>query len=237
MKPLVICLVLLGAAALSGTASLGAQELSATIRECSGDVEIKVPGGEWVPAGPGMRLQSSALISTGFKSSALLVLGNSTLQVRPVTCLSLEELVSREGGERIGLALRTGRIRAVVTPPPDVKVSFTVRSPVATASVRGTSFEFDAFNLRVLSGTVAFTGGDNVTVFAGADQKTAVDPQGRSSAPVGGEEQEPAQIGPPASPGPVVPVAAGPGGTLIIPGAVSPPPETGGAEIDTRWRQ
>jgi hypothetical protein len=45
-----------------------------------------------------------------------------------------------------------------VNPPAGTKASLSVNSPTATASVRGTSFEFDTRNLRVNSGTVHFMG-------------------------------------------------------------------------------
>lgn len=241
MKRLTIGVVISGIM-LAGAASLDAQELYGVIRGCSGNVEVKFPGGDWIPARAGMQIQSSGLISTGFKSTAMLTLGNSTILVRPLTRLSLEALAVRNGEEQISLSLRAGRIRAEVSPPPDSKVAFTVKSPAVTASVRGTSFDFDGSNLRVLSGTVAFMGRDKVTVFAGTDQKAGINPQGRSSIPVSGEREKMAQISPPSAPGPVNPVAAGPGGVLIVPGAVgghSPPfspPVTGGAEIDTLWQ-
>jgi hypothetical protein len=240
MKRLAISLVF--GIMLMGTALLNAQELYGVIQECSGNVEVKSSGNDWMPAQAGMRMQSSDLISTGFKSTAILVVGNSAILIRPLTRLSLEALAARNGEEQINLFLRAGHIRASVNPPPNTKTVFTVKSPMATASVRGTSFDFDAFNLRVLSGMVAFMGSDNVTVFAGADQKAGLNSQGRSSVPVSDEGGKLAQIGPPPASGPVHPVAAGPGGVLIVPGAIggySPsltPSATGGAEIDTQWQ-
>jgi hypothetical protein len=163
-------------AVLAGIAP--AQENSfAVIRDLSGTVEIKTPlSGEWVPAKAGDRLEKESSISTGFRSTAVLVLGNSTLTVRPLTRLSLEELSRTGGTEQTELYLRSGRIRGEVSPPPGGKVNFTVRAPSATASVRGTSFEFDALKLRVDSGTVGFSGiGQKQTVNVAAGESSRVE--------------------------------------------------------------
>jgi hypothetical protein len=177
MKRMMTVLVL---AAVLGTAAI-AQE--AVIREMSGTVEIKAPGSNaWVPAAPGQRLERETLISTGFKSTALLALGNSTLTVRPLTRLSLEELSESQGAERTAVFLRTGRVRAEVTPPAGRRTEFSVRSPSATASVRGTAFDFDGVNLRVSSGTVSFSGsGSNSSLSARAETKPVLVSAGSDS--------------------------------------------------------
>jgi hypothetical protein len=69
---------------------------------------------------------------------------------------SLEKIVQSQDEERINLRLQTGSIRAEVKPPVGGSSEFTVRSPSATASVRGTSFEFDRENLWVEDGRVRY---------------------------------------------------------------------------------
>jgi hypothetical protein len=135
---------------------LPAQE-AAFFREINGTVEIKAPGSTWVSAAAGDRIEKDTVISTGFKSTAVLVVGDSVISVRPVTRLSLEEIVRSRNGEKVSLHLRTGRIRADVKPPAEGNIDFTVRSPIATASVRGTSFEFDTETLRVDEGRVEYS--------------------------------------------------------------------------------
>jgi hypothetical protein len=238
---------------LSFSGGVYAAEINAVIREYSGDVEVKAAGGEWVPAREGMTLENSALISTGFKSMALLGIGNSTVLVRPLTRLSVEELSAREGTEEVELGLRAGRIRVNVTPPSSGKTNFAVRAPTVTASVRGTSFEFDAINLAVHSGTVAFTGRDNATIIVSPGKSAIIDRQGRSAAPVSAEERELARIiegaaagasggaAVPSGGGPVSPVVAGPGGVLGVPGVIGKPgggvstPTQGDAIIGATW--
>jgi hypothetical protein len=150
----VLALVLSG---ILFTWNVHAQE-PAFFRELSGTVEIKAPGSAvWVSAAAGDRIEKNTLISTGFRSTAVLVLGDSVITVRPVTRLSLEEIIKNQGGEQVNLYLQTGRIRAEVKPPTGGRTDFTVRSPSATASVRGTAFEFDTENLRVDEGRVVYS--------------------------------------------------------------------------------
>jgi hypothetical protein len=144
---------------------------SGRIQSLSGTVEIKAPGqSNWKPAEEGAALEKDTFISTGFKSTAVIALGNSTVTVRPLTRLSLEEIVSKENEETVLLNLRSGRIRSDVNPPSGGTVDFTIRSPTATASVRGTVFEFDTLNVRVAQGTVLLApgrGGNPAQVNAG----------------------------------------------------------------------
>jgi hypothetical protein len=149
----------------------------AVIQELNGKVEIKVPGKDWVNAVEGQTLENAAMISTGFKGTALIVLGNSLLTIRPLTRLTLEEIRERQsdGGvnEKVNLEMQTGRVRADVNPPAGGKIDFTVRSPSATASVRGTVFEFDGKQLSVRRGKVALTGGDGASVYVSEGHQVA----------------------------------------------------------------
>jgi hypothetical protein len=155
--------------------TLFAQE-GAFIREINGTVEVKASGAaEWSPARRGQELQRSTLVSTGFKSSAVIVLGNSTLVVQPLTRLSLDELVRAGSAEKVDVNLRAGKIRADVKPPVGGTTEFTVRSPSATASVRGTAFEFDGIRLHVDEGRVHVSGGDQNGAYVGAGREAVVD--------------------------------------------------------------
>jgi hypothetical protein len=168
-KILVGTLILLGAL-------LYAQE--AYIREFSGTVEVKTPGAStWRAARTGERISKDTIISTGFKSTALIDLGNSTLIVRPLSRLSLEGLQNIQSNESVNLYLETGRVRAEVSPPASGKTDFSIRTPTVTASVRGTSFAFDGVNLNVDEGQVHFTGGDGIGVYVGAGHQSVSAPE------------------------------------------------------------
>ena len=87
--------ILIAAALLTFCPSLFAQS-SATLKEFTGKVEVKAPGGDWRPAVIGSKLALGASISTGFSSTALLDLGTATLQVAPLTRMQLVDLVARQ---------------------------------------------------------------------------------------------------------------------------------------------
>ena len=144
---------------LSGFAPLHGQ---ARIVELSGTVELQAAGAqEWQAASVGDTIGNNTVISTGLRSSALISLGSASLNVGPLTVLTLEELVQGAGSEEANLFLRTGRVRADVTPPAGVQADFTVRSPTTTASVRGTSFSFNGRRLAVHSGGVRLSSNIN----------------------------------------------------------------------------
>jgi hypothetical protein len=161
---------------LMSAALLGAQ--TAVIKEVSGTVETKAPGAaEWKAAAAGQELDTASLISTGFRGTALITIGNSTVTVQPLTRLSLEEIRFKQNGEIVALNLRTGRIRADVKPPVGQVINFSIRSPTVTASVRGTVFEFDGLRLNVEEGRVHL-GSQTVTgAYIGAGHSTVADPE------------------------------------------------------------
>ncbi len=160
---------------LMAVASWG-QDAGAVLKEFSGKVEVMLPGGAWKPAVKGMAIPRNASVSTGFKSLAVLALGSSSLTVKPLTKLTLEEIAKASGNETITLYLNAGRVSAKVAPPAGGSTDFSVKSPSATASVRGTEFDFDSFNLEVSDGMVVFFGADGqaVTVSMGGSSSVGV---------------------------------------------------------------
>ena len=142
------------------------------IRNLAGTVELK-PAGEtaFSPAKIGDEAAADTVISMGFKSSATVAVGSSTILVRALTRLTLTEISGTQGTEHVGIELRAGRVRVDVKPPSGGKADFTVVTPSATASVRGTNFEMDTRNLRVHEGAMAYRGlrGGAVTVYSGPE--------------------------------------------------------------------
>ena len=136
---------------------LAAQNMEARIVEITGLVELKAPGQtSWSHARQGDVLTPDTMINTGFKSTAVILIGNSRITARALTRLTLAELRSGANGDVVDLNLRVGRIRAEVNPPTGGNINFTVRSPSITASVRGTAFEFDTETIKVENGVVQF---------------------------------------------------------------------------------
>jgi hypothetical protein len=219
-------MLLAGFAFLPGLCVLSAQEAGASqmvIREISGTVEIKAPGAAaWVPASRGQVLELRALISTGFKSNALIAIGNSLLSVQPLTRLSLEELIRAGNDEKVGLNLRAGRVRANVRPPDGGTTDFTVRSPTATASVRGTVFEFNGTELRVAEGRVHLNGGSQNGAYVGVGQLARTDTEtGRT---LGAAETAKEALAP-----------AIPAGVDSVPGALANVPAAGDIDAAFVW--
>ena len=155
------------------------------IRELAGSVEIKRAGdANFIAASAGDILREDTVISTGFRSTALIEVGSTLLTVRPLTRLSLMEIRSSAGTETINVNLQAGRVRVDVNPPAGTRANMQVTSPVATASVRGTSFEFDTRNIFVNSGVVNYSGnrGPMWQVRSGLSSNLSED--GRASDPV-----------------------------------------------------
>jgi hypothetical protein len=159
----------------AGGWSLVAQTGQGRFLEITGTVEVKKGNAAWSPAKAGMEISGNTVISTGFKSMAVISLGNSTLTIRPLTKLTLEEILQKENNEEVSLYLDTGRVRAEVSPPPGGRTDFSVRSASVTASVRGTAFEFDTRNIQVDNGRVLYSGTNGQKVYVDGNERSYVD--------------------------------------------------------------
>ena len=155
------------------------------IRELSGTVELKRAGQTaFVPAKIGDAVARDTVVSTGFKSTALIAIGSSVITVRPLTRLSLAEISSSAGTETINVSLQTGRVRVDVEPPAGTRTNMSVSGPSATASVRGTSFDFDTREVRVVKGVVAFKGKKGGTKLIRAGSSSMIDQDGNTMDPL-----------------------------------------------------
>ncbi|MFP4644635.1 MAG: FecR domain-containing protein [Spirochaetales bacterium] len=155
---------------------LGAQEdLAAVFEEVEGTVEIQLPGESWESVEVGDAVPVEARVSTGFGATAVIAVGeNSTITVDSLTRVGIRELAREEGVERSSMDLEIGRIDGEVQGADAESTEVNVRSPVATASVRGTSFGFDGERLWVGTGSVSLSNslGQQTTVNAGEESST-----------------------------------------------------------------
>lgn len=152
MKRMIFCLVV---CALLGS-TLAAE--TAVFKEVRGKVEYLDAGGDWLPAKVGLSVDEGVTISTGFKSTAALAVLGSVVFVKPLTRMVITKLAQDAHGTQTNLTLLAGKVKAEVKPSSETATtSFNVKGPVATASVRGTGFEFDGANLLVNHGTVVFS--------------------------------------------------------------------------------
>jgi hypothetical protein len=177
MKKTILAFLLMGT-------SLCAFAQNGVIKQVNGQVELKRAGETaYAPAQAGDTVSGNTVISTGFRSFAVIEVGGASIQVRPATRLTLTEIRSLDSEESLQMNLRSGSVRVDVAPPAGKRASATVQSPSATASVRGTSFYFDTRNLRVTQGTVLFNGNRGYTIQVNAGSGTAVGWDGTASAP------------------------------------------------------
>jgi hypothetical protein len=122
--------------------AIAAYSQTGVIREMTGEVELKHAGASaFVPAQVGSEISRDTIVSTGFRSTAIIAAGSAVITVRPLTRLSFAEISSSADTENLNVNLQAGRVRVDVKPPAGTRASATFRGPTATASVRGTSFE------------------------------------------------------------------------------------------------
>jgi hypothetical protein len=142
----------------------------ASFSEVNGKVEYQTGADSWKPARTGDTVGKGVVISTGFKSTAVLMIGKSSISIKPLTRMTLEDIVKTEGGTQSQLFLLAGRVKADIPPQPGQTTEFKVKSPTATASVRGTGFEFDGVNLIVEHGAVQLMTATGQTRMVGAGE-------------------------------------------------------------------
>lgn len=154
MKKLVL---LLFVSIFSISLSFAASTDIAIVNSVVGKVEVQL-NDSWIQVNNGDILSSGTVISTGFKSSAVLYIGDSLIEVRALTRLTIEEIVEQNQNYNTTMFLDAGSIKADIKKSENKRVGFKVRTSVATASVRGTSGEiYSDGTLVCISGKWAIT--------------------------------------------------------------------------------
>ena len=131
MKKIVTILVFL-------TVAFYAFALDGVVMEVLGKVEKQVDN-SWVPLKKGDILVPGDIVSTGFKSEAVISIGESVITVKALTRMTIEQLFEKNKNHVSSVYLDVGSISADVKPVTDKRVGFTVKTPAVTASVRGTA--------------------------------------------------------------------------------------------------
>lgn len=169
MKRTVLIITILMVASM-----LWAQQ-TATVSAITGKVEYRAtPTASWQAARVGVELPLGTTISTSFGARATVQFGFSTLQIEPLSRLTLEDLVQREGAVDTSLRLNVGRVRAEVRDAGGLEQNFQLRSTQATAAVRGTEFSFDGVNVQVFSGAVTMLNRFNQGSTVGGGEQSSV---------------------------------------------------------------
>ena len=154
MKKLVLFILI---SIFSISFSFAASTDVAIVNSVVGKVEVQV-NESWIQVKNGDILSSGSIISTGFKSSAVLYIGDSLIEVRALTRLTIEEIREQNQNYNTTMFLDAGSIKADIKKSENKRVGFKVRTSVATASVRGTSGEiYSDGTLICLSGKWAIT--------------------------------------------------------------------------------
>ena len=140
-------------------AGFSASALEAKFVSIEGKVEI-LEGGMWIPVEEGDIIQErGAVISTGFKSNAVVSVKETNFTLGPLTRITIENMVAMENKDSTQIYIDSGSLKANVSSSDGRKVGFKVRSAVATASVRGTEFKVTSSGrLSVTQGLVSFGG-------------------------------------------------------------------------------
>lgn len=145
-------------------ASIFAADFTAQVVSVSGKAEV-LNGNTWKALSSGDTLKSGDTIQTGFRSSAVLKIKGSTVNVAALTRMTVEQLSENPEKDNVRVFVKTGGVTSDVQKTSGKKVGFTVRTPVATASVRGTEFSventFGSTQVETKRGKVAVWSGRN----------------------------------------------------------------------------
>ncbi len=166
-------------------AGFSASALEAKFVSIEGKVEI-LEGGMWIPVEEGDIIQEKgAVISTGFKSNAVVSVKGTNFTLGPLTRITIENMVAMENKDSTQIYIDSGSLKANVSSSDGRKVGFKVRSAVATASVRGTEFKVTSSGrLSVTQGLVSFGGPEasSAEISKVEDNSTDIAPSEESNA-------------------------------------------------------
>jgi hypothetical protein len=159
------------------------EKLFAKVESVTGKVEIYKEN-SWRPLTAGTTLSKGDIISTGFNSEAVVSIKDSSVKLSALTRMTVEQLTENDKKEKTQLFIDSGKITASVKHAENKRTDFKVRSPVSTASVRGTNFTFFAIGrIATLFGLVSTSPSTSLTAQV-ADSDSLTDfstPEGESS--------------------------------------------------------
>jgi hypothetical protein len=128
--------------------------------------------GSWVPLQAGAILPIGAKISTGPKTSVEINIDKHTVTIGSLSFVKVYHNEIKKDEITTKLGLRRGTIKARVFRTKEIKTTFTISTPVATSSVRGT--EKVVFHgprrgtkARVIKGKIGVTSRDTLRNIAG----------------------------------------------------------------------
>jgi hypothetical protein len=124
--------------AVLSTASLGAQEV-ARVQSVSGEVELKKAGAaEYTAVEAGTALGLGDQLVTDVESEAVLKFPQGAeVRVYELSQVRVNEMFVTPDAARLQMFLRTGKVETMTPERSLLRTGFTVKTPVATASIRG----------------------------------------------------------------------------------------------------
>lgn len=128
--------------------------LDAQVKNVTGKVEVQKDG-SWVPLKEGDVLAKGAMVSTGFKSSADLKINDAIVTLGPLTRMTVQQLVEDNTIDETSLFMDSGSVKADINRESGKRVNFKISSPVATASVRGTTLTMRGNTVTCSNGSVS----------------------------------------------------------------------------------
>jgi len=129
-------------AAQAQTPTRAAPQPAAILTVISGAVLMRGAGAEFSSATDGSVLYVGSTVRTSADARAIITLfEGSTVELEPASDITIEEATMRGGSTIVELAQSLGRSWHVVTHLTTADSRYEVKTPAATASVRGTAFE------------------------------------------------------------------------------------------------
>lgn len=133
---------------------------------------------KWVQLNVGDTLAKADVVSTGFQSELRIEYGGSVISLGALSRMTFETLATSDKKDNVSVYLNTGAVRSKVTHTQEKRVAYTVKSPVAVASVRGTDFTFTASGTITCNegAVVVYPNMDNIggrVRAASSDEKTS----------------------------------------------------------------
>jgi len=117
-------------------------QAAAVLTVISGDVQTRFGSSGFASATDGAVLYVGSTVRTSADARAVITLfEGSTVELEPASDITIEEATTRSSSTIVQLAQSVGRSWHVVTHLTTADSRYEVRTPAATASVRGTAFE------------------------------------------------------------------------------------------------
>lgn len=151
-------------------------QTAAVLTVISGDVQTRFGASGFASATDGAVLYVGSTVRTSSDARAVITLfEGSTIELEPASDITIEEATTRSSSTIVQLAQSVGRSWHVVTHLTTADSRYEVRTPAATASVRGTAFEVAVDDgLNGSSTTVTTTEGRVATADAAASSEVLV---------------------------------------------------------------